>query len=161
MTAYAVPAQAATVLGQFDGFGAIVHKPQDESAELCLLGGPSVIQGSRRIGVPEGSKRLLAFIALHRDRVDRRLAAGTLWPVGDDDRAAGNLRSSLWRLRGAGIDVLRADKANLWIDPTTAVDVYAIETWTRRVIGGHLQAEELEPPRWSRDALDLLPGWYD
>ena len=40
--------------------------------ELCLLGGPFVLHGTRRIAVPEGSKRLLAFIALHDGRVDRR-----------------------------------------------------------------------------------------
>ncbi|MEV0284773.1 hypothetical protein AB0H36_11715 [Kribbella sp. NPDC050820] len=111
--------------------------------------------------MPEGSKRLLAFIALHEGRVDRRLVAGTLWPLGDDDRAAGNLRSSLWRLKGAGIDVLRADKCALWLDPTTSVDISTIDNWAQRVIEGHASAEELRLPRWGGDALDLLPGWYD
>ncbi|WP_157997205.1 AfsR/SARP family transcriptional regulator [Kribbella rubisoli] len=111
--------------------------------------------------MPEGSKRLLAFIALHDGRVDRRLTAGTLWPLGDDDRAAGNLRSSLWRLKGAGIDVLRADKCALWLDPAISVDISTIDNWAQRVIEGHASADELRLPRWGGDALDLLPGWYD
>jgi DNA-binding SARP family transcriptional activator len=43
-------------------------------------------------------------------RVERRHVAGILWPLGHDSRAAGNLGSALWRLRGAGIDILQTDK---------------------------------------------------
>lgn len=130
-------------------------------AELCLLGGPFVLNGTQRIAVPEGSKRLLAFIALHEGRVDRRHAAGTLWPCGDDDRAAGNLRSSLWRLKGAGIDILRADKYALWLDPQARFDVRTIDGWAGRVIDGDPADADLRLPRWGADAMELLPGWYD
>lgn len=129
--------------------------------ELCLLGGPFVLHGTRRIAVPEGSKRLLAFIALHEGRVDRRHAAGTLWPCGDDDRAAGNLRSSLWRLKGTGIDILRADKYALWLDPQARFDVRAIDCWAGRIIDGEPCVTDLRLPRWGADAMELLPGWYD
>lgn len=129
--------------------------------QLCLLGGPFVVSGTRRIAVPEGSKRLLAFIALHEGRVDRRHAAGTLWPCGDDDRAAGNLRSSLWRLKGAGIDVLRADKHALWLDPQADFDVRVIDCWAGRIIDGDAGAADLRLPRRGADAMELLPGWYD
>jgi DNA-binding SARP family transcriptional activator len=129
--------------------------------ELCLLGGPYVLQGSRRIPVPEGSKRLLVFIALHQGRVDRRHAAGTLWPTGDDERAAGNLRSSLWRLKGAGIEIVRADKCALWLDPQAQFDLRDIDSWAGRIIDGEAQPEDLRMPRWSADAMELLPGWYD
>ena len=70
---------------------------------LRLFGGPFVTFLDRRVEVPEGSKRLLVYVALHRSPVDRRQAAGVLWPVGSDCRAAGNLRSALWRLKGVGI----------------------------------------------------------
>ena len=73
--------------------------------------------------MPEGSKRLLAFVALRRGRVERRHAAGTLWPVGDDGRAAGNLRSALWRLRGADIEIMQCDKWSLRLADEVAVDV--------------------------------------
>jgi DNA-binding SARP family transcriptional activator len=140
--------------------------PQEDHAciggsQLCLLGGPYVIQQDRRIGVPEGSKRLLAFVALHEGPVDRRHAAGTLWPCGHDDRAAGNLRSSLWRLKGAGIDIVRADKCALWLDPQTNLDLNAIENWAGRVIDGLAFVEDLRLPTWGASAIDLLPGWYD
>jgi hypothetical protein len=51
---------------------------------------------------PEGSKRLVIFVTLNGGRVNRRRAAGTLWPCCDDVCAAGNLRCALWRLRVTG-----------------------------------------------------------
>lgn len=82
----------------------------DGAPVLHLFGGPYVTIGEHRQEVPEGSKRLLAFVALRRTRVERRQVAGALWPFGGDGRAGGNLRSALWRLRGAGIDVMAVDK---------------------------------------------------
>ena len=102
----------------------------DTGAQVVrLLGGPYVTAGSRRQEVPEGSKQLLAFVALRRRRVDRRHAAGTLWSGVDEERAAGNLRSALWRLRRTGIDVLLADKWSLALRPDVLVDVHLMDQW--------------------------------
>jgi DNA-binding SARP family transcriptional activator len=84
-----------------------------------------------------------------------------LWPLGGDDRAAGNLRSALWRLNGAGIRLIHADKHSLNLRPDTQVDVSVAFCWARRVIEGTAQPEDLCTPDWPADALDLLPGWYD
>jgi len=119
-----------------------------------------LVDGLRRC-VPEGSKRLLAFVALRQGRVERRHVAGTLWPVGGDDRAAGNLRSALWRLRRAGIDVMQCDKWSLSLMDGVAVDVQEIRCWADRMIGGVPRAEDLAQGPPDADALDLLPGWYD
>jgi DNA-binding SARP family transcriptional activator len=126
-----------------------------------LLAGPYVTVGSERRDVPEGSKQLLAFVALRRRRVDRRQAAGALWPLGDEERAAGNLRSALWRLRRAGIDVVLADKWSLVLDPDVPVDLHAMEQWATRLIEGRPDAPDLAIPPSAADALDLLPGFYD
>lgn len=131
------------------------------SRVVRLFDGPYVTADGRRREVPEGSKQLLAFVALRRRRVDRRHAAGTLWPGGDEDRAAGNLRSALWRLRRAGIDVLLADKWSLALRPDVLVDVHLMDEWATRLINGTAPAADLAvPPSWS-DGLELLPGWYD
>ncbi|KGN39941.1 AfsR/SARP family transcriptional regulator [Knoellia aerolata] len=114
-----------------------------------------------RLSVPEGSKRLLVFVALRDGHVDRRQTAGTLWPLGDDERAAGNLRSALWRLKSAGIDDLRSDKWDLWLDPTAELDLREVEDWAARLIRGPQGHQDLHLPDWGEDALDLLPGWYD
>jgi DNA-binding SARP family transcriptional activator len=131
------------------------------SATLCLLGGPVVIKNGRRLEIPEGSKRLLVFVTLNGGRVSRRHAAGTLWPYGDDNRAAGNLRSALWRLRGAGIDVLHADKWMLYLDPELSVDITQLSRWATRVIEGSADNSDFRTVGLNPEALDLLPGWYD
>jgi DNA-binding SARP family transcriptional activator len=128
---------------------------------LHLFGGPFVTCGRRRLEVPEGSKRLLVFVALHRGRVERRYAAGTLWPTGDDCRAAGNLRSALWRLNGAGIQLLMADKHGLAMRDDVFVDVHVVSAWAARLIGNSASHHDLGIMPWGVDAIDLLPGWYD
>lgn len=128
---------------------------------IHLLGGPYVTIDGVNKHVPEGSKRLLAFVALRRGRVERRHAAGTLWPIGDDCRAAGNLRSALWRLRGADIEIMQCDKWSLRLDDNVAVDVRLVSEWADRVINARQTEEDLAIAPARLDALDLLPGWYD
>lgn len=130
-------------------------------SSIHLFGGPYVTVDGARRQVPEGSKRLLAFVALRRGRVERRHAAGTLWPVGDDGRAAGNLRSALWRLRGADIEIMQCDKWSLRLADGVAVDVQLVTEWADRVIGNRALERDLAVSPARLDALDLLPGWYD
>jgi DNA-binding SARP family transcriptional activator len=126
-----------------------------------LFDGPFVTIEERRFDVPEGSKRLLAFVALRQRRVERRYASGTLWPLGDDHRAAGNLRSALWRLRGAGIDILSADKWSLSLMEHVEVDAQLMLGWAERIINGAVGPCDLAVVPQHVDALDLLPGLYD
>jgi len=128
---------------------------------LHLFGGPYVVECGRRITVPEGSKRLLVFVALHQGRIDRRHAAGTLWPVGGDERAAGNLRSALWRLKGAGIELIEADKHSIQLRHDTMVDVQVLRAWSGRILTNSTEPGDLRLPTWSPDDVELLPGWYD
>ena len=77
--------------------GSLLSRPDRlDVPAVLLLGGPYVMLNGDRREVPDGSKRLLVFVALGTGRVDRRYAAGSLWPLGNDERAAGNLRSALW-----------------------------------------------------------------
>jgi DNA-binding SARP family transcriptional activator len=128
---------------------------------VLLFGGPYVMCDGMRLEVPDGSKRLLVFVALNGGRVDRRYAAGSLWPVGSDERAAGNLRSALWRLKCAGIDVLKTDKCTLGLHPGTIVDVGVVCEWAARLVDGSAAQADLCLLNWRWDAMDLLPGWYD
>ena len=94
-------------------------------------------------------------------RVDRRYAAGSLWPLGNDERAAGNLRSALWRVKCAGIDVIESDKCSLTLRPGTVVDVSVLCEWAGRLVDGSATDTDLCAVNWRADAMDLLPGWYD
>jgi DNA-binding SARP family transcriptional activator len=128
---------------------------------VLLLGGPYVVLDGDRREVPDGCKRLLVFVALGAGRVDRRHAAGSLWPCGNDERAAGNLRSALWRLKLAGIDLLESDKCGLMLRPGTVVDVTVLCDWAARLVDGSATQADLFAVAWRNDAMDLLPGWYD
>lgn len=128
---------------------------------VYLLGTLSVVQDGQMRAVPEGCKRLLAFVALHGPRVDRRFAAGSLWSDVSDDRAAGNLRSTLWRLRGAGITLIDSDKASLFLREQTSTDLGALRAWADCVLDGTLSRADLTVPDWTDMIGELLPGWYE
>jgi DNA-binding SARP family transcriptional activator len=132
-----------------------------EGPAVLLFGGPYVVLDGRRREVPEGSQRLLVFTALNARRVDRRHVAGCLWPAGNDQRAAGNLRSALWRLKCAGINVIESDKSSLMLRAGTIVDVRVVSDWAARLINGSAAQSDLCSVYWPADAMDLLPGWYD
>jgi DNA-binding SARP family transcriptional activator len=126
-----------------------------------LLGEPRLAVGrSFDREIPEGSKRLIAYAALHRGRLDRRQAAGALWPCCDDVRAAGNLRSALWRLRAAGLTVLEADKRQVWLCAGVTVDADQVAVWALRLIGGG-PASDRDEAAWHDSRPGLLPGWAD
>jgi DNA-binding SARP family transcriptional activator len=137
------------------------HPHPFNGTAVLLFGGPYVMCDGGRLEVPDGSKRLLVFVALNGGRVDRRFAAGSLRPVGSDERAAGNLRSALWRLKGAGIDVLETDKCTLGMRSGTIVDVGVVCEWAARLVDGSASQADLCLLNWRWEAMDLLPGWYD
>jgi DNA-binding SARP family transcriptional activator len=146
------PSLISSLLSSFD--------PLNCSAVL-LFGDPHVLCDRERLEVPDGSKRLLAFVALSAGRVDRGYAAGSLWPMSGDQRAAGNLRSALWRLKSAGIDVLESDKWALALRRRTVVDVGIVWEWATRLVDGSATRNDLFVANWRGNTLDLLPAWDD
>lgn len=128
---------------------------------VCLLGGPYLVVDGRRSDVPEGCQRLLAFLAMSGGRVLRRRAAGLLWPEVEEERAAGNLRSVLWRLRASGSDVVESDKSAVWLHPAAYTDVASVHNWATRMVGGDPSPDDLHTMWWHPEVVDLLPGWYD
>ena len=104
------------------------------SAVVSLLGGLSVTCGGARLAVPPGSRRLLAYLALHPAGVDRRSTAGILWPAVGDGRAAGNLRSALWRLQRGSCPLVVAEPSVLRLTDGVEVDLRLLEAWASRVL---------------------------
>src|SRR4051812_49841817 len=94
-----------------------------------VLGGLSLSCEGRRLAVPPGSRRLLAYLALHPAGVDRRVAAGVLWPDVEDGRAAGNLRSALWRLQQGRCPLLLAQHSRLGLAHDVEGDPTPLESW--------------------------------
>ena len=147
-------------MGEPDVAGVGSRAPSGGST-VHLLGGLYVTRNGHRLEVPEGSKRLLAFLCLQNGQVERCHVASTLWPSVDDRRAAGNLRSALWRLRGADVDVLAADKRSIGLREDVAVDVSELAEWASRLVARCPAPGDLSLHRPLDDALDLLSGCYD
>src|SRR4051812_24935288 len=128
---------------------------------LRLLGPPHVSALGAAIEIPESCKRLLAFIALRGSCVDRRLAAGFLWPDGDNRRAGGSLRTALWRLNSAPLPLVVACNPSLEISPKIAVDLHVVSAWAARLTANRPRPEDLQLDPPDIQSLELLPGWYD
>jgi DNA-binding SARP family transcriptional activator len=126
-----------------------------------VLGGLSVTCGEERLAVPPGSRRLLAHLALHPAGVGRRSAAGLLWPAVCEARAAGNLRSALWRLQQVGCPLVEAEQSVLRLRDDVEVDLRRLEGWASRVLAGTPEPEDLAVDPGPIAELELLPGWYD
>ncbi len=130
-------------------------------AVVSLLGGLSVTCGGARLAVPPGSRRLLAYLALHPAGVDRRSTAGILWPAVGDGRAAGNLRSALWRLQRGSCPLVVAEPSVLRLADGVEVDLRLLEAWASRVLAGAPDPADLSVDPGPIAELELLPGWYD
>lgn len=135
--------------------------PDAYEAVLCLAGGPYLEARWGRTQVPEGCQPLLVFLALHGGSAPRWQAAGQLWPEVHEERAAGNLRSVLWRLRSSGAGVVDSDKKTVWIRAGVGTDVAMVEDWAARVTAGTARPEDLNFGWWHPEMVDLLPGWQD
>jgi DNA-binding SARP family transcriptional activator len=129
--------------------------------QVGVLGGLSLTVDGRRLAVPPGSRRLLACLALHPAGVDRRMAAGVLWPDVEDGRAAGNLRSALWRLQQVGCPLVVAEQSWLGLADDVEVDLVRLEAWATRVLAHAPTPGDLGIDPGPIAELELLPGWYD
>jgi DNA-binding SARP family transcriptional activator len=103
----------------------------------------------------------MVWLALRRSPVDRNVAAGLLWPAVDDRRAAGNLRSALWRLRGAGLELVDCTNTALALRAEVTVDVHIAADWAQRLNAGCPGDGDVRLVPWFAQATNLLSGWDD
>ena len=125
---------------------------------LAVLGGFDLTVDGERLVLPMNGQRLIAFLALRGQLVQRSFVAGSLWLDSTDDRAAGNLRSTLWRVNrhcrlvdGSGEALRLADDV--------AVDHRAAVLQAQALLDP--ASTECPSPREVKLFADLLPDWYD
>jgi DNA-binding SARP family transcriptional activator len=106
------------------------------------------------------AQRLLSFLALQCRPVHRDHVAATLWIDSSDERAAGSLRSALWRLRHSGLDIVDTTGGLLRLDSSVSVDAHRADEWARTLLDPAHVVEQDDIDRVPR-LDDLLPGWYD
>jgi len=131
---------------------------------VSLLGGFHLRWSGRPLpGVPRASQRLLAFLALHAQVVNRAAIAGTLWPEASERHAYANLRAALARLERACRGVFQASRLELRLAEEVTVDIGHARALARRLLasGVALPPSDLGPDTLTVLSADLLPGWYD
>jgi len=136
----------------------------NENPRLSLLGGFGFsVDGQARVGIPFGSQRLLAFLALRHRMVTRIQVAGALWPESSDEHAGANLRSAVSRLEAQVRRALRVTTHDLGLAEGVFVDVHHGRELARRLIDPAATPAESDIGTSAVSALsdDLLPGWYD
>ncbi len=130
----------------------------DQAPRLTLLGAFDLSVGGESVPLPMNGQRVLVFLALHGRSLLRPFVAGSLWLDSTEDRAAGSLRSALWRLNRRH-RFIETDGERLQLAANVAVDVDAASAQARRLL------DPAEPGCPSPDGLllsrDLLPDWYD
>ena len=125
-----------------------------------LMGGFSVSGGEGLVDLPADARRLVAFLALRRERVPRAFIAGTLWIEGSQDRAFGNLRSALWRLGRVAGRLVDGDTQTLCLSSDATIDIDAVVQAGTQICSDdpEVSSPDCDPEIFTRE---LLPGWYD
>jgi DNA-binding SARP family transcriptional activator len=147
--------------GSMPGFDALPGA--DSDFVVALLGGFALFWGSRVLGIPRASQRLLAFLALHGRMVKRGAVAGTLWPDASESHAYSNLRSALTRLESTARKALAVSKLELGLAEGVTVDVRHAQALARRLLDPAATPDRSELSMAAVPTLsaDLLPDWYD
>lgn len=135
----------------------------ESAVHIALLGGFECAHIERRISLPLGAQRLLAFLGLLDGGIHRAAAAERLWPDSSPGRAAANLRSALWRGRQvADTTVIECAGPRLRLAPAVRLDIRELLCRTRQVL---LKDSNRCAADWEVlvDALgrELLPVWSD
>jgi DNA-binding SARP family transcriptional activator len=133
----------------------------EASHRVCiyLLDGFEVRCGNEVILLPASVQRLISLLAVQNRPLRRVFIAGTLWPDSSEDRAAANLRSTLWRLRRVPHRLVEALASKLRVAPGVAVDAGELCDRATRLIQG-TEPVEADVERIARVG-ELLPDWYD
>lgn len=131
-----------------------------ESPQLRLLDAFELRCDGQAVRLPLPAQRLLALLALRGRPLRRAYVAGVLWLDSTEARAAGSLRSALWKLRRCGYEVVEETDGRLRLAPAVWVDVHEAQAWAERVLDAGSPIDEADVAAASA-AGALLPDWYE
>jgi DNA-binding SARP family transcriptional activator len=104
------------------------------------------------VRLPLPARRILAYLALCSEPVQRSVASANLWPDAPEDVGRSNLRRALWNTPADWIES-RGDELLL----NAASDLTQAEDAAARAIGG----EQLGLDEIRLLSNDILPGWHE
>ena len=133
---------------------------RDPPVRLSLLGGFELTVAGQRWDMWGSCRRLLAYLALHERPQSRTVIAAALWPEKTEQRAAANLRASLWRLpKPSGVPLVESIGGAIQLKEPFDVDVKELETVGWAIVADPSTLDgDVDPTVFFRE---LLPGWYD
>jgi DNA-binding SARP family transcriptional activator len=134
-----------------------------DGPRISLLGGFRLEDEGAAIVLPEGSQRLLAFLALRGRLVKRPAAAGTLWPVATERHALSSLRTALARLPDAAGAAVTATARELGLSDGVSVDLWDSRALAHRLLASPDSSTPPDPAPAATSALsaELLPDWHE
>jgi DNA-binding SARP family transcriptional activator len=126
--------------------------------ELDLLGHWQLRLAGELVEVAPRQQRILAALALLGSR-PRGVLAELLWPAAPDTKAAGNLRTGMWKISHDLPGVLSISHDSLALAPRVIVDWHRVQE----------RMAFIQSPTTAPDPADvallegavMLPGWYD
>src|SRR5437588_2165285 len=133
-------------------------------SRVLLVGGFQLVEGDAQVALAEGSRRLLALLAIRGRPVKRLLVAGTLWPGVTESRAYASLRSALSRLHGTVRDAVEVNPSDLRLSGSVQVDLREAQALAHRLL--EAADQPLDPADLGGAAIaalsaELLPDWYE
>lgn len=128
--------------------------------QLGLLGSFSLRIDCEPVRLPMNAQRLVSFLAMNEGLLLRRHVAGSLWGDRSERRAAGSLRSALWRLGNPTHPLVETKDVHLRLSPAVSVDLRASEELANRILA---RAHDLDEAELDETLLarDLLPDWTE
>jgi DNA-binding SARP family transcriptional activator len=125
-----------------------------------LLGRFGLQYEGKSISIPRTAQRLVAFLALHDDHMPRSFVAGALWPDTSEDRAAADLRSTLWRLGRSKHLLVESTREYLWLSSRVTVDIREGLKVLHDMLAQSVDSSSVDLAGLNQSG-DLLPGWYE
>lgn len=133
--------------------------------QLSLLGGFRLrLPGKVSPALAGGSRRLLAFLALHDRAISRIAVAGTLWPDVPESHAFASLRSAISRVNGSARGTIRVSLHDLGLAESVEVDLRSSQALAHRLLASGSTPSataDLTTAAVAALSADLLPDWYD
>lgn len=131
----------------------------DNDIRLVMLDEFRLEYGDVVVRAPRSVQRLVAYLGLFPPR-PRVLVSGTLWPDVSEQRAAGSLRSTVWRLQKLCPRMLTSHREDIALAPHVQVDVRDFMVAARQLLARSTDSVSVLPAQlvsWG----ELLPGWYE
>ena len=125
---------------------------------LTLMGEFELVISGQQLRIPHSAERVLTYLALAGRSVARTRLASALWEDGSDQGAARSLRTTLWRIRHAGANLVLARDDRLRLYPNVTVDATDLTDLAKRLIHQPDLGALAQLPLLV-ECVELLPDW--